>query len=382
MIYKLEQLLKEVCIKTTKNNQYPVLTSSKSGIFLQEDYFTKTVASRDNTGYKVIKRGQFTYRAMSDTGDFFINCLECTDIGIVSPAYPVFEIANENILSRQYLIHFFKSVVFNKKISALSKGATRLSLKYKDLKNIEIDLPSMERQIEIAEHLDTIYGSLALLSTKNEDLDELIKTRFIEMFGDPSVNPNNYPEKELGDIAFVTKLAGFEYTKYIEYKSEGPIIMVRGLNCKKGKLVLDDVFYESRETSDSLPRSKLYKGDIVLTYVGTIGECALIDKDDAYHLAPNVAKVSLIDKNKTIPEFFVSLFVCFRDYIVSFATATSQPKISMAEIRKMSFIVPPVSEQKKFADFLKKVDECREIVKEEEIKTNELLEIKMEEYFE
>ena len=63
----LDTFLREVNEKTTVNDQYPVLTSSKAGIILQSDYFNKQVASRENTGYKVIRRGQFTYRAMSDT---------------------------------------------------------------------------------------------------------------------------------------------------------------------------------------------------------------------------------------------------------------------------------------------------------------------------
>ena len=91
MITKLENFLEEVSEKTTQNNQYPVLTSSKNGLFLQDKYFNKQVASKDNTGYKVIRRGEFTYRAMSDTGEFYPNMLECADIGVVSPAYPVFK---------------------------------------------------------------------------------------------------------------------------------------------------------------------------------------------------------------------------------------------------------------------------------------------------
>ena len=55
MRVKIESFLREVCEKTTKNNEYPVLTSSKSGLFLQSDYFNKQVASTDNTGYKIIK---------------------------------------------------------------------------------------------------------------------------------------------------------------------------------------------------------------------------------------------------------------------------------------------------------------------------------------
>ena len=89
----LGSFLEETSEKTTENDQYPVLTSSKAGLFFQSDYFNKQVASKNNVGYKIIHRGEFTYRAMSDTGKFFPNMLECADIGIVSPAYPVFRIS-------------------------------------------------------------------------------------------------------------------------------------------------------------------------------------------------------------------------------------------------------------------------------------------------
>nr|MDY5755329.1 hypothetical protein [Eubacteriales bacterium] len=98
-IIRLGDYITEICEKTTVNNQHMVLTSSQEGIVSQDDYFNKQVASKDNTGYKVIRRGQFTYRAMSDTGRFYINRLCDYDTGIVSPAYPVFELKkNEDIL--------------------------------------------------------------------------------------------------------------------------------------------------------------------------------------------------------------------------------------------------------------------------------------------
>ena len=109
MRVKLESFLSEVNEKTTENNQFPVLTSSKAGLYLQSDYFNKQVASKDNIGYKIIRRNQFTYRAMSDTGEFFPNMLDCTDIGIVSPAYPVFEISDKSVIIPEYLKFFFKS---------------------------------------------------------------------------------------------------------------------------------------------------------------------------------------------------------------------------------------------------------------------------------
>lgn len=183
------------------------------------------------------------------------------------------------------------------------------------------------------------------------------------MFGDLYTNPKGYEMKKIGDIAFVTKLAGFEYTQFINYKDHGDKIMVRGLNCKKGKLVLEDVYYENNDVLDKLKRSSLNKGDIVITYVGTIAETALIDEDNKYHLAPNVAKIALLNKNETNPKFFIQMLVIFKDYIVHFSNATSQPKISMELIRKIPLMVPPIELQNEFASFVEQIDKLKFSVK-------------------
>ena len=201
------------------------------------------------------------------------------------------------------------------------------------------------------------------------------------MFGDIYSNQHRYPMASIGEIAFVTKLAGFEYTQYINYKDHGDKIMVRGLNCKKGKLVLDDVLYENNDVLNKLQRSKLSKGDIVMTYVGTIAETALIDEDNKYHLAPNVAKISLLNKYKTNPVFIIQMLVLFKEYIVSFSNVTSQPKISMEQIRKIPLMVPPIEKQNDFALFVEQVDKLKFNVQQRIEKYKELLNKKMSEYF-
>ena len=179
------------------------------------------------------------------------------------------------------------------------------------------------------------------------------------MFGDPEFNPKGLPIMQLGEIAFVTKLAGYEYTKYIKYQEHGDIIMIRGLNCKAGKLVLDDIYWIDRDVSDLLPRSKLETGDLVLTYVGTVGEVAIIDKDNTYHLAPNVAKICLTDKSKNIPAFWNYMLTITRDYILRFASTTTQSSLSMEKIRKIPFIIPDTDGQKRFVAVLEQTDKSK-----------------------
>ena len=98
--------------------------------------------------------------------------------------------------------------------------------------------------------------------------------------------------KCLNEVASITKLAGFEFSKYIQYLENGEIIALRALNLRNGCLDLNNVKYIIQEVSDKLPRSKLFKNDILLTYTGSYGDCAMITENEKYHLAPNIAKIS------------------------------------------------------------------------------------------
>ena len=180
------------------------------------------------------------------------------------------------------------------------------------------------------------------------------------MFGDPIRNNMNWEIKKVGDIAFVTKLAGFEYTQYINYQDEGEVVVVKGLNVKEKKLKLDNVSYIDKETSDLLPRSQLKKNDLVMTYVGiNIGDVALVDGKNRYHLAPNVAKISLLKESNINPVFMVNLLYMSRILFSSGATSTAKQALNMGRIREIDIMMPPVELQNQFADFVKQVDKLK-----------------------
>ncbi len=194
---KLSDCVKEINNRTTENNQYEVLTSSKYGIFSQEEYFDKQVASKDNTGYKIIKKGQFTYRSMSDSGTFTINRLEDKEIGIVSPAYPVFEATN---IDAEFLKYYFKSELFNKAIINLSQGSTRTALKFKDLIDIEIYLPEIEEQKKIVKILKNNDQVIEKYDELIKEKEQFIKSQFVEMFGNVITNDKKWELKQWKQI--------------------------------------------------------------------------------------------------------------------------------------------------------------------------------------
>ena len=212
--------------------------------------------------------------------------------------------------------------------------------------------------------------------------DWLDKLQFVELFGNLVIGDKiNTNKLKIGDIASVTKLAGFEFTKYIQYKEHGDIIMLRGLNCKKGHLVLDDIKWIDKETSDLLPRSKLYYGDILMTYAGTIGDVAMVDADEKYHLAPNVAKITLNDKNACNPVFLMHLFMYTNDYIMTFASVVAQASINMEKIRNFEYYFPSVEVQNQFATFVEQTDKSKFEIQKSLEKLETLKKALMQKYF-
>lgn len=255
---KLSDCVKEINNRTTENNQYEVLTSSKNGIFSQEEYFDKQVASKDNTGYKIIEKGQFTYRSMSDSGTFTINRLEDKDIGIVSPAYPVFEATN---IDAEFLKYYFKSELFNKAIINLSQGSTRTALKFKDLIDIEIFLPEIEEQKKIVKILKNNDQIIEKYDKLIKEKEQFIKSQFVEMF-EEDINVQKTTVNNVADIYL-----GLTYTpKY----TETGIPFLSSKNISSQKLDLEDIKYISQEEYENATNNaKPINGDILFSRVGS-----------------------------------------------------------------------------------------------------------------
>ena len=162
----------------------------------------------------------------------------------------------------------------------------------------------------------------------------------------------------MGDLADVTKLAGFEFTEHVVYSDEGNIIALRGLNIKNGQLILDDVKYIDGSNFSKLSRSKLFIDDIMFTYVGTVGEVAIIKENDRFYLAPNVSRIRV--KSDDSPKFISNYMRTdnFKNKVIFPLIATSsQPALSMENIRKFMINMPKNrDEQDRLAEYFESLD--------------------------
>ena len=300
---KLGDCIKEVVEKTTENNQYEVLTSSKDGIVSQEEYFDKQVASKNNVGYKIIKKGQFTYRSMSDSGSFTINKLDNKDIGIVSPAYPVFEAKKIN---SDYLKYFFDSEMFRRAIHNLSQGSTRTALKYKDLIEIEMLLPPTEEQekiVKILEKVDTIISDIKDIINESKKYMNYIMKKELET--------NNEMTKlsDLGEIVTGNTPKTSEKDNYgYDYNWVSPG------DLGKNKYIVNTEKKLSKKGFDK--SRKIPKGSIMVTCIGsTIGKIGIADEMCSTNQQINSIIVRDSVNNEFIYYAIKYNFKYFNDYI-------------------------------------------------------------------
>ena len=174
----LKDILFDYNIKTTINNEYPVLSSTASGMYLQSEYFNKEASSDNTIGYKIIPRGYCTYRSMSDTGLFTFNMQELVEKGIVSPAYPVFS-ANDDYIN----VYLNNSSYIKKQILELKSGGTRFALPFSTLCTLKIPKLDKEKQLSLIKTITAferkIENEEMLLKALHQQKNFLLNNMFI-----------------------------------------------------------------------------------------------------------------------------------------------------------------------------------------------------------
>lgn len=146
--------------KTTVENQYPVLTSARSGLMLQSEYYSNNqVTTNDNVGYNVLPRGYVTYRSRSDDGRFRFNENQIIDRGIISYFYPVFSFKTN--VSHIFMLCLLNHTIYRQSYSFV-EGTAQQVLSFKKLGSLKYCLPSLPEQQEIAEILSAQDKLIAL----------------------------------------------------------------------------------------------------------------------------------------------------------------------------------------------------------------------------
>lgn len=152
---------------------------------------------------------------------------------------------------------------------------------------------------------------------------------------------------KIGDHSFVTKLAGFEYTKHVKYQEKGDIPVIRAQNVSKEGFIPRNFVYVDKETMEKLPRSRIRGGEILMVFVGAgLGNVGIVPYNKEYFLGPNVAKIDLgKNLNNKYVLLFLSSILGFGN-ISGMSKATAQGSISMSNIREVAIPFVALEEQR------------------------------------
>ncbi|KDR92458.1 restriction endonuclease subunit S [Enterococcus hirae] len=343
--------------------------SAEFGIISQNDFFDKEISNKNNIdGYYVVKPNDFVYNPrisnFAPVGPIKRNKLGRT--GVMSPLYYVF---STNNIDNQYLETYFSTSYWHKfmKLNGDSGArADRFAIRDSVFVKMPIPYPSREEQEKIGQFFEVLSNAIDL-QQRNLDLLKETKKGFLQkMFPKngakvPEIRfpgfTEDWEQRKLGEIADITKLAGFEFTKHVTYSDTGKIIALRGLNVKNGNLVLNEVKYIDKSDFSKLNRSKLFVNDILFTYVGTVGELAIVPENDKYYLAPNVARIRM---DKDVNPIFISQMMNGKNFynriIFPLIATSSQPALSMENIRKFDLKLPSQDEQLQIGAFFRQLD--------------------------
>ena len=265
--------------------------------------------------------------------------------------------ANADLLMPRYLYYFCKHFNFEK----LNKTVTIPSLTKADLLKIEIILPALSEQQSVVSQLSKIESVISLRQQELQKLDELIKARFVEMFGDPEFNTKAWP------IQALDKLCNVGSSKRIyqnEQSQEGvPFWRISDLVSKMDTGVADSGLYIPEDRYMELKQAGLVPipGDILVTSRGTLGRCYIIRDDDCFYFQDGmISWLSGYAENIT-PLYLQYLFMMpgFRKQIDSMQAGSTVAYLSIAMLKNLRVMVPPIEVQNAFVSFVAQLDKSK-----------------------
>lgn len=258
-------------------------------------------------------------------------------------------------LDRGYLSWLLLTPEMVSLAASRATGANLPRLSPDALGEIRIPLLSLDEQRRIAAILDKADELRAKRRDALARLDTLTQSIFLDMFGDPTTNPKNYPVALMGDVCDVRD-GTHDSPKYV---SDSGYPLVTSKNVTGGAIDLTEVNYISEADYIQInKRSKVDKGDIILPMIGTIGSPVLVDHDPNYAIK-NVALIKFIEGSPAAVYLHHLLSGRYFDYIVSRKNRGGTQKfVSLGDLRAFPLPLPPRQEQD---EFLRRMEEIRRI---------------------
>ena len=288
-------------------------------------------------------------------------------------------ICSEKILNK-YLYWFLKGNTSF--LNSLGRGATFKEISKSIVSQIEINVPGIEYQKEAVDILEKVSEVISLRKQELTALDDLIKARFVELFGDPSTNPRGWDETTISDECFYIKDGPHKSLTDIGKENGGhPFISVR--NIVNGHIDFSTARYISDEDyADAIKKCHPEKGDMLYSKGGTTGIAKLIDIDEEFANWVHVA-VLKFDKSRLNGVFFENMLngsYCY-EQSQRLTKGIANRDLVLSAMAQIKLYCPPMELQNQFADFVNQVGKSKVAVQKALDETQMLFDSLMQKYF-
>ena len=268
---------------------------------------------------------------------------------------------NEAVIDKDFFPLFISSDYFLDAAIAISVGSLSPTINWKDLAKLEFEIPSLEEQKKRAQVLWSMNRTMEEYKVLLEKTDDLVKSQFIETFGNGVDNPNEWEEGLLGEVCDVRD--GTHDTP--KYYDEG-FPLVTSKNVTDGYINFTDCNLISENDYKKISeRSGVSVGDILMPMIGTVGKPVIVE-DDREFAIKNVLLIKFREGTKVINKYILALLQSsyFDDMVLSNLKGGNQKFVSLKDMRGLHVLVPPIELQEKFDDFMRQSDKSKLIEEE------------------
>ena len=381
---KLNKVFSRITKKNKEENKNILTISAQYGLINQEKFFNKTIASKNNSNYYVLEKGDFAYNKSYSNGYPMgaIKKLEYYDKGIVSPLYICFRLEDE-CSNKEFYKYYFEHNIFDKAIASIAQEGARnhglLNVAVKDFFELSIFKPPIKEQEKIADILSTVdsqiddtdkiiektkelkKGLMQRLLTKGIGHKEFKKTEVGEI-------PVEWEVKKLKDISTIVS-GGTPKTNVNEYWENGDILWATPTDItKNGKYIDKTERLISKIGLENSSASLLPIGTVLMSSRATIGERCI----NRVPMSTNQGFKSFVCNKNLNNEFLYYYIGLLKEKMISLSSGSTFLEISKAMVGDLKIGFPNIEEQKKIANILSEVDNQIEEYENKKIKLEEL----------
>ena len=288
---------------------------------------------------------------------------------------------DSNIL-KEYLYYYLKSK--KKDVNNLGRGVAQNNINLSLLRKFRIPVIPLHQQKKIIEVLDNVSSTINNYERELALLDELVKARFVEMFGDPIENTYSFPILKLGELSeLITKGASPSWQGYSYTEDSTQTLFVTSENVREGYMDFSSIKYVEDAFNEKQKRSMIQKGDYLINIVGaSIGRAAQFNMDCKANMNQAAALVRI--KDNTISDNYLLYYLNSDKAQMmynSMKSDTGRANLSLQDIANLEILVPDLTLQVKFASFVEEIDKSRSRIQKSLEASQELFDSLMQEYF-